>query len=147
MANLSGKVKREFDAAAAATLRAIADGAETATAAEAPVALNTLNNAYWDNNDQPNGDLRVSISVTSIDRSTDEEYTINIEVDTAAGFSTPKIVATLIEPPTVGYYELVVPASLIEKLEPGATHIRAALVAGGTTPSIDYAAWLTFGGV
>lgn len=148
MANMSGKVKREFDAAAAATLRVNGDGAETADAAETGVALNVLKDAYWDNNEQPNGHILVSIDVKSRDFTTgDELYDLYFEVDTSIAFATPVEVARVRVTGGVGYYEAVLPASNIEKLEPGATHVRVRLDVAGTTPSIDYAAWMTFHGV
>jgi hypothetical protein len=145
---MAGKVRREFDAAAEITLRDIDDGAETADASEAGVALNVLNGAYWDNNEQPNGIFIVPIHITTLDRTTgDETYDFYLEVDTSSSFSSAKEVARLTGVTAVGYYELVVSSQLIEALEAGATHLRVRLDVGGTTPSVVYGAWAVFEGV
>lgn len=145
MARMNSKVRREFDAAAAVTLRDIDDGAETADAAEAGVALNTLTDAYWDNDEVPQGIFLVSFHVSARDvADADEVYDIYIEVDTASGFSSAKEVARLKTIPSVGYYEVPISSQLIEALESGATHIRARLDVTGTTPSITYGAWMTY---
>lgn len=148
MANMSGKVKREFDAAAAVTLRALTDGSETADAAETGVALNTLSGAYWDNNDQPNGDIRVSVHVTALDKTTgDETYDIYFETDSTLGFASAVEVARLFHVGATGYYEVVIPSTLIEALDPTAKYLRARLDVAGTTPIITYGAWMTFAGI
>lgn len=145
MARMSGKVTREFDAAAAVTLRNAADGAETADVAEAGVALNTLVNADWDNGEVPNGIVMISVWVEDINfADLDEVYDLYFEVDTTSGFSSAKEVARIKGIPAVGYYEVPVSSKLIEKLEAGATHIRARLDGTGTSFSITYGAWMTF---
>lgn len=145
MARMNSKVRREFDAAAATTLRDIADGAETADASEAGVALNTLTDAYWDNDEVPQGIFLVAVNVSAIDFvSADEVYDIYLEVDTASNFPSAKEVGRLKSIPSVGYFEVPVSSQLIEALESGATHIRARLDVTGTTPSITYGAWMTY---
>lgn len=145
MARMAGKVRREFDAEANVTLRDIDDGAETADASEAGVALNVLNGAYWDNNEQPNGIFMISFQVSAADyANADEVYDIYVEVDTSSSFSSAKEVARLKAVPSTGYYEVPVSSQLIEALEAGATHIRVRLDVTGTTPSITYGAWMTF---
>ena len=147
MARMNSKVRREFDASALVTLRDVDDGAETADANEAGIALNVLTGAYWDNSDQPNGDIRVSVHVTAIDRTTgDETYTIYFEVDTSNAFASASEVARITGITATGYYEVVIPQVLVEKFETGATHLRARLDVAGTTPSITYGAWATFDG-
>jgi len=142
---MSGKVTREFDAAAAVTLRNAADGAETADVAEAGVALNTLVDADWDNGEVPNGTVAISVLVSAMDTgNADEVYDLYFEVDTTDQFSSAKEVARIKGIPAVGYYEVPVSSKLIEKLEAGATHIRARLDVTGTTPSMTYGAWMTF---
>ena len=84
----------------------------------------------------------------SIDRTTgDETYDIYFEVDTSSAFSSAVEVARVKGITAVGYYEVLVSSQLIEALEPGATHIRAKVDVGGTTPSINYGAWMTFHGI
>lgn len=146
MARMASKVTREFDAGASTTLRNQADGAETADASESPVALNTLTDAYWDNDEQPNGLFMISVHVASIDfGNADEVYDIYFEV--GDNDVSPAIeVARLKSVPAVGYYEVPVSSQLIKALDTDATHIRARLDVTGTTPSINYGAWITFVG-
>lgn len=145
MARMASKVSREFDAAAAVTLRDIDDGAETADVAEAGVALNLLTDAYWDNDEQADGLVLINVHVSAADfASADEEYDIYFEVDTASNFPSAKEVARLKSVPAVGYYQVPVSRQLIEAVEAGATHIRARLDVTGTTPSITYGAWMTY---
>jgi hypothetical protein len=145
---MAGKVTREFDAAAAITLRDIEDGAETADASEAGVLLNLLTDAYWDNDEQPNGIITVNVHVSAMDETTgDEVYDIYFEVDTASNFPSAIEVARLKAVPAAGYYQVAIPSQLIEALEAGATHLRARLDVTGTTPSITYGAWMTFQGI
>jgi len=145
MARMAGKVTREFDAAAAVTLRDAADGAETADVAEAGVALNTLTGAEWDNNEIPNGIIMVSVHVTAADYAdTDEVYDLYFEADTTAGFASAVEVAALKAIPGTGFYEVPISSKTIEKLEPGATHLRVRLDGTGTSFSITYGAWMTY---
>lgn len=149
---MNSKVLEEYDAGAATLLRNIADGAETGvdTDAEAGVALNTLTNAYWDNDEVPNGLVAVSIFVSALDRGDgDEAYTFIVEVDTADSFGSAVEVGRI--GPTgltsTGYYRVIVDSKMIEKLEPGATHIRIKCTKAGTSPSVTYGAWMTFKGL
>lgn len=149
---MNSKVLEEYDAGAATLLRDIADGAETGadTDAEAGVALNTLTGAYWDNDEVPNGLVAVSIYVSALDvADTDETYLFIVEVDTSDAFGSAVEVGRI--GPTgvdeTGYYRVIVDSKMIEKLEPGATHIRIKCTKTGTTPSVTYGAWMTFKGL
>lgn len=145
MARMSSKNRREFDAAASATLRDIADGAETADAAEAGIALNTLTDAYWDNDEIPNGVIAIIVNVSAADYSdTDEVYDLYFEADTSSAFSSAVEVARLKSIKATGSYEVTVSSALIEKLEAGATHLRVRLDVTGTSPSITYGAYAVF---
>lgn len=144
MARMNSKVRREFDAAAATTLRDIADGAETADASEAGVALNTLTDAYWDNDEVPQGIFLVAVTVSAINDADGYNYDIYLEVDTTSGFASAVEVGRLKSIPSVGYFEVPISSQLIEALEEGATHIRARLDVTGATPSITYGAWMTY---
>lgn len=150
MARMASKVRREFDAEAAITLRDLDDGAETADAAEAGVALNTLKDAYWDNNEVPNGIFLVNVHVSALAKpDADETFTLYVEVDTSNSFGSAVEVARLHLIPSTGFYELPISSNNIEKLEPGATHIRVRLdvTDADNDPglaSITYGAWLTY---
>jgi hypothetical protein len=145
MARMASKVNVEFDAASAITLRDATDASETATSNEVAIALNLLTTAEWDNDEQPNGYLMVNIHITTIDRTTaDETYTIAVMVDTADSFGSAVEVARLTGLTATGFYKIVVPRETIEKLEPGATHMRLTNTLAGTTPILDYHAWATY---
>ena len=149
MARMAGKVKREFDAAAAITLRNGSDAAETADAAEASVDLHVLNEAYWDNGEQVNGIFMVSIDVLEASfADSNEVYDLYIEVDTAAGdfgAASHKEVARLTKVPSTGYYEIPISSQLIEALLPNADKIRIRLdLTGDGDETFRYAAWMTF---
>jgi len=114
-------------------LRDVDDGAETSTVAEAAVALDA----------DKAGDFKAVIFVTAMDRTTgDEDCVFSIEADTASAFSTPVAVATLPAITATGVYEIPLSAALIEKHEPGATHIRVKATLDGETPSVTYGAYL-----
>lgn len=150
MARMASKVRREFDAEAAITLRDLDDGAETADAAETGVALNTLKDAYWDNNEVPNGLFLVNVHVSELAKpDNDETFTLYVEVDTSNSFGSAVEVGRLHLIPSTGFYEIVISSNNIEKLEPGATHIRVRLdvTDADNDPglaSITYGAWMTF---
>lgn len=149
MARMASKVRREFDAEATITLRDLADGSEAADAAEAGVALNTLKDAYWDNNEVPHGIFLVNVHVGELAVfESGEAADLYVEVDTSNSFSTPVEVARLkgVQVGGVGFYEIPVSSNNIEKLEPGATHIRIRLDLTGDADAeaITYGAWLTY---
>jgi hypothetical protein len=84
-------------------------------------------------------------NVSALDTTdTDETYVLSVQVDAAAGFSSPVTVGsiTVTEP---GVYELPLSADFIEHAEPDAIKMRAVATLGGTTPSITYGAFLTHG--
>lgn len=148
MADMSGKVRSEFDAATAVTLRNLADGAETGadTDVETGVALNTLTAAYWDNDEVPNGIIKLNTLVTATDAADgDETYTVIWEVDTDVGFGTAVEVERLVVTRgTTGYFERYVSSKYIEYMKAGALYIRVKVTKGGTTPSITYGCWMTY---
>lgn len=149
MARMASKVRREFDAEAAITLRDLDDGAETADAAETGVALNTLKDAYWDNNEVPQGIFLVNVHVSELGTyEAGETVDLYVEVDTSNSFASAVEVARLknVQVGGVGFYEIPVSSNNIEKLEPGATHIRirADLTGDADTESVSYGAWMTF---
>lgn len=149
MARMASKVRREFDAEATITLRDLDDGAEAADAAEAGVALNTLKDAYWDNDEVPQGIFLVNVHVSALGTyESGETVDLYVEVDTSNSFASAVEVARLknVQVGGVGFYEIPVSSNNIEKLEPGATHIRirADLTGDADTESVSYGAWMTF---
>jgi len=114
-------------------LRNIADGAETSTAAEAGIALDT----------DKVGNFAALIHVTALDRTTgDETVVFQVEADTASTFGTPVAAATLPAVTAPGTYTIPLSGRLVEQHEPGASHIRIKATLAGTTPSVTYGAFL-----
>lgn len=143
MASMNSKVKRAFDAEASVTLRNAADGAETASAAEAAVALSALNKAYWDNDELAYGKLHVNIHVEAADLAdTDETYDLAVEVADDSGFTTNVVEICSISVPGPGYYMVPVDADTAKDLGNTPTHIRVNATLGGTSPSITYGCWI-----
>jgi hypothetical protein len=142
---MSSKVSRGFDAAEAVTLRSVDAGVVGADTSDAAVALNTLVNAKWDNDEVPNGVFSVSLVVDAISTSGgDEVYDFYIEVATTSAFSSPVEVARLKDIPSAGVYEIPISSKTIEKLVPGAKFIRSRVDVTGSAPVAIYGAWLTF---
>lgn len=145
----ASKVSHWYDAAPAALLRNAADGAETATAIEASVSLNELDQAYWHDGEIPHGQLTVVVHVTAIDNTTtDETYTIDLIVDDVAAMNdTPRVVATLpLATKQPGVYVMTVDSRSIPLLDTDSSgtdkFLAARATLGGTTPSITYGAWI-----
>lgn len=139
---MKSEVKYSFDAAAEATLRNAADGAETATAAETPIDLDRLDKAYWDNGDIANGVFTTVVHVSALDvADADETYTLTFEVDDVSGFTSPTVVGTCVVTAT-GVYSVILDSDTIKKRDPDARYLRVNATLGGTTPSITYGAWL-----
>jgi hypothetical protein len=137
------KVRHAVDSEPSVILRKLSDGAETATAAEASVSLNALDTAYWHNGEIPFQAVSVVVQVSEIDKSTDETYSLAIQVDSDAAFggADATTIATF-SPTGVGVFVINLDGPTIKALRNDAKFIRIALTAGGTTPSITYAAWL-----
>lgn len=143
MARMEGKIRREFDAEVAVTLRDAADGAETAAVAEAGVDINALTKAYWDDGEIPHGVFLVNIHVPTV-TTDDETYTLDVEVDTTSGFASPVKVAT-VSPVGKSYMTVPIESASVEALLSGASWLRLNLSAvSGTAPSIVYGGWLTY---
>jgi hypothetical protein len=152
MADMSGKVRAEFDAAAAVTLRAVTDGAETGADSdyETAVALSKLVDAYWDNGEVADGLIKVNVYVTAVTDANDNAYTFEVQACNDAAGAGAVEVARLEIDPSLGaeYYELYVSSKMIEKLAPSADFIRIGVTktTSGGTPSVTYGAWMTFHG-
>lgn len=147
MAANASKVKAAFDAAASVTLRNSADGTETATVTETAVSLDLLSAAYWDANQVPGGNIRVIFNVISLDKTTgDETYTLSLQVDDAlAQNDTPTTIWSLAVTST-GVYEAILDSKTIQNLvtdySTGSLYIASKVTVAGTTPIINYAAWI-----
>ena len=140
--------KAIFDAEASVTLRADGSGAVTA-AGQTPEAGISLNDgvAYWQVGDEslPYNMLVVNVQVSAIDfADLDEMYDIAVQTDADQGFTTAPVThGQLTAVPGTGVFKLILDADTVRRLDPDAAFIRIQVDLGGTTPSIDYHAWLT----
>jgi hypothetical protein len=152
MADMSGKVRAEFDAGAATLLRNVADGAETGADSdyETGIALSKLLGAYWDNGEVADGLIKVNVFVTAVTHANSNAYTLEVQACNDAGGTSPVEVARLTINPSRGadYYEIYVSSKMIEKLAPNADFLRIGVTktTSGGSPSITYGAWATFHG-
>lgn len=131
-------LQRIFDALL--ELRAPSAAARTATGADAAKEFPLTPVNTW--NEDPHAqtvDVVVDITAISLSGAT---IVIGVEVDTSSGFASPVEVVRL-NASAVGRFILPVNMELVDKLEPGATHIRTnCTITGGTTPSIDFNAFI-----
>lgn len=148
MATMKSRMKWIYDAAAAVLFRAAGSAAVTATGQSAALSLDTLSDAYWDNNEIPNRELEIAVAVTASDATNnDETYVVSAEVATDSAFTTPFEVGKVTVPRgTVGGFTIVVDMDAVQNL--GAMkYIRVKHTLAGTTPSLTYAAWMAQGDV
>jgi hypothetical protein len=155
MARMSSRNRAEFDGDSSVTLRNGTAGAITVTTAEPGVSLQTLTKAYWDNNEQPQGVFTVAVNCSTMTRLSGEVYFFLVDIAPTNAFilaqtntvATVQVNSIVVTPTVVGtgFYELTVPFSLIEFLDPTAKFIRIrAAIAGGGTPSLAYDARISY---
>lgn len=149
MADMSSKVRSEFDAAAAVELRDIADGAEAGadTDSETGVAISKLVGAYWDNGEVADGLIKVNIYITTIvDNSTN--YIFLLEACNDAGGTGNLEVGRLTFDPVygTGYYQFYVSSAMIAKIAPDADFMRIGCTKADASDSVVYGAWATYHG-
>lgn len=138
------KVRHAVDAEPSIVLRAESAAALTASGADAAISLNTLDTAYWHNGEIPFQTATVVVHVTAIDVSGDQEYTIQVEVDSDQAFAgaDATVVASL-DVAAPGVYAIVLDGPTIKDLRDDAKFIRTNTVAAGVdAKSIDFSAWL-----
>lgn len=133
---MGSKFKQMFDAASATLFRGRTAGPITATADSAVVALDKLQGFWTDGNELADQTLAVIANVLAIDFGTgDETYKLDVVTNNGVVVATAKVTA-------VGQYVLFVDGSTLHLSDPTAASIHVAATLAGTTPSLDYAAWL-----
>jgi hypothetical protein len=141
MAKLKSNFKYMLDAAPAITFRDAAAAPITADASTAAIVLDTLD-GYWNtSNELADSTFAVVINVSAIDRGTgDETYVLNL-VAGPVGFGTSTVVGTVtvVEP---GQYVILVDADTVRKQVANAAALRLNVDVSGTTPSIDFVAFI-----
>lgn len=114
-------------------LRNIADGAETATAAETGIAFDA----------RMAGDFKAIIFVTAFDLTTgNETYLLTVETDSLAAFSDSPVEVGRVTVAATGVYEIPLSGAAVEQRDPNAAAIRVNATLAGTKPSITYGAYL-----
>lgn len=146
----ASRAKYLKDVAVAVTLRDVADGAEApsgSTVWETAKTLNELCNAYWHDNEIPNGVFVVEVNVTALNASTNV-YTLHLRVDdVVAQNDSPKTIASMVVG-AVGVYHFYVDSKDIPRLDTDNSSLGKFIAIGvqesGTpsSPSITYGAYM-----
>lgn len=144
MAILKSKFKYMLDEAPSITFRARDAAALTATGNSAVIALDQLD-GYWNTQEElADQTFAVVANVTAADfANADETYTLGLQFGDAADFGGDNVTLTTIPVIAVGtQLVFLVDVDTVRAALPGATHMRIVATLGGTTPSLDYYAWL-----
>lgn len=141
MAKLKSNFKYMLDAAPSITFRDGSAAALTADASTAAIVLDTLD-GYWNtNNELADSTFAVVINVNALDEVTgDETYVINL-VAGPVGFATSTVVGTVTVTET-GQHVILVDVDTVRKSVPNAAALRLNVDVSGTTPSIDFTAFI-----
>lgn len=93
-------------------------------------------------NDSHKCALRVVFDVTAL-AAGGGTVTLVVRADTVSGMSSPVVVGTLAVTAT-GRYEVIVSLDTVDSVEADAAYIQSGIVlAGGTSPSVTYSAFVT----
>jgi hypothetical protein len=107
-----------------------------ATADSAVVNLDKLTGYWTDGNELADQLLPVIVNALKVDRTTgDETYKIEVVTNNGIVVGTAKITG-------VGQYVILVDADTLHLSDPTATSIKLTATLAGTTPILNYAAWL-----
>jgi len=141
MSKMNSNFKYMLDAAPSITFRDAAAAALTADANTNAITLDELG-GYWNaSNELADSTFAVVINVSALDETTgDETYVINL-VAGPVGFATSLVVGTVTVSET-GQYAILVDVDTIRKQKANAAALRLAVDVSGTTPSIDFVAFI-----
>lgn len=140
MAKLKSNFKYMLDAAPAITFRDAAAAALTADGTTAAITLDQVG-GYWNTNELADSTFAVVINVSALDETTgDETYTINLEAG-PVGFATSTVVGT-VKVTETGQHVILVDVDTVRKSKADAAALRLAVDVSGTTPSIDFVAFI-----
>jgi hypothetical protein len=133
---MNSRFRQMFDAAADTLFRGRAAADVVATADSAVVNLDKLTGYWTDGNELADQLLPVIVNALKVDRTTgDETYKIDVVTNNGVVVGTAKITA-------VGQYVILVDADTLHLSDPTAASIKLTATLGGTTPILNYAAWL-----
>ncbi len=130
------------------TLRPRSAPAITASAAEAPVEFDATQSGanggpYWEDYHPNFLGMAVVIHAHTVDTADgDETYTVTVEVSTDQAFTTPIVVGST-SITAAGKHVVILHGPTVQRLAPNAKWIRVNAAVGGTTPSLDYSAWVS----
>lgn len=137
------KVRHAVDAEPSIVLRQLSAGSASASGVDPAISLGVNNAPYWSNGAIGFQLAAAVIRVTAIDRTSDETYAIQLQVDSDQAFAGSDFtVVGEIDINAPGVYVVNLDGPTIKALRANAAFLRTALVAGGTTPAITYEAWL-----
>jgi hypothetical protein len=142
MAKMNSKFKYMFDAAPAITLKAKADAAITSTADSAIYELEQLD-GYWNTGEElADQTFAVVVNVDDFDvADADETYVLTLVFGNDASFTASTTTHTLTVAAT-GQHVLLVDLDTVRALLSDATHMKITATLAGTTPSLDYHAYI-----
>jgi hypothetical protein len=133
---MNSRFRQMFDAAPDTLFRGRTAADVTATADSAVVALDKLTGFWTDGNELADYLLPVIVNVLKADHTTgDETYKVDVVTNNGIVVATSKVIG-------VGQYVLLVDADTLHQADPTAVSIHVAATLGGTTPILNYAAWL-----
>ncbi len=141
MSKLKSNFKYMLDAAPSITFRDAAAAALTADANTNAITLDALA-GYWNtSNELADSTFAVVINVSTLDETTgDETYRIDL-VAGPDGFASSVVVGT-VTVTEVGQHVILVDVDTIRKSKADAAALRLAVDVAGTTPIIDFVAFI-----
>lgn len=141
MAKMNSKFKYMFDAAPSITLEAKTAPARTADGNTSEIVLDQLDGHWNVLGELADQTFAVAVNVTALDQTTgDETYELSL-VFGDEGFAESLVTHTLaVSAP--GQYVFLVDVDTVRAALDVADRMRIALDVNGTTPSIDFHAWI-----
>jgi hypothetical protein len=133
---MNSRFRQMYDAAVGTLFRDRLQADITATADSAVLTLDKLTGYWTDGNELADQLLPVIVNALKVDHTTgDETYKIDVVTNNGVVVGTAKVVG-------VGQYVILVDADTLHLSDPTATSIKLTATLGGTTPILNYAAWL-----
>lgn len=149
MVMMHGRNPVEFDAAAGTLLANAVTHTGAARTANTAVATGLLTNAYWDNDELPQGWFAVNINITAnAINGGGDTITFRLEGHTANDFSSARtqlgelVLTDAAANDLVGLWRFAVDAKTAKKLV-AATHFALSTNLSDTVVSVSYSAWLS----
>jgi hypothetical protein len=133
---MNSRFRQMYDAATDTLFRGRTQPDVTATADSAVLNLDKLTGYWTDGTELADQLFPVIVNALKVDHTTgDETYKIDVVTNNGVVVGTAKIVG-------VGQYVILVDGETLHLSDPTATSIKLTATLGGTTPILNYAAWL-----